>query len=170
MIAMLAPVPAVILADALELRNSSDVVAFGTGDPSSNDGGRWSFEFFSKDEFANGKGTLKVLIYGSSTDLMPPHPLHRPGHVTAIAVYQGITPAKAGKHPDDSLRPKYALGTDGRWTMFWEVSQLKALSKEQQIPLKALLLPSTGKLRKYAGIPRGPMLVVVPEPFAAALQ
>jgi hypothetical protein len=170
MLAMLAPVPAEILASGLEVKNPRGVVAFGTGEPSEKNSGAWSFEFFSKEEFKEGKGDLKVLIYGSSTDLATAHPLYRPGYVTAIAVYERVTTAKVGKHPDDSLRPNYALETDTKWTMFWEVSHLRALPKEKQIPLKKLLLPGTGKLKAYAGTPpRGPLLVVVPEIITKSL-
>jgi hypothetical protein len=82
-----------------------------------------------KEEFAEGKGTLPVPIFGSSTDLQGPHPLHRPGYVTAIGAYQGTTGAKDYKHPDPSLRPKSALEGDTRWAMFWEVSNLRSLAK-----------------------------------------
>jgi hypothetical protein len=59
---------------------------------------------------------------------------------------------------------------DTKWTMFWEVSHLRKLNKETQIPLKNLLLPGTGKLKKYsAAQPFGPLLVVVPEAISKAL-
>jgi hypothetical protein len=170
MLAMLAPVPADILASGLEVMNPHGVVALGTGAPSEEKSGAWSFEFFSKEEFKDGKGQLKVLIYGSATDSKTAHPLYRPGYVTAMAVYERVTPAKAGKHPDDSVRPEYALETDTKWTMFWEVSHLSALPKEKQIALNKLLLPGTGKLKAYAATPpRGPLLVVVPEIIAKSL-
>jgi hypothetical protein len=171
MFAMLAPVPAEILADGFEVKNPCGLVAFGTGAPSEEKSGAWSFEFFSKQEFVEGKGALKVLIYGSSTGVKgQPHPLYRAGHVIAVGVYEGIAPAKAWKHPDPTLRPKIARETDTKWTMFWEVSQLRLLAKEDQIPLKKLKLPGTGKLKAYAGTPpRGPMLVIVPEEFTKSL-
>jgi hypothetical protein len=163
MLAMLAPVPAEVLADAFEVKNPDGLVAFGTGEPGEEKSGAWSFEFFSKDEFKEGKGKLKVLIFGSSTDLKGPHPLHRPGFVVATGVFEGTTVAKGGKHPDPTLRPKFARDFDTQWTMFWEVSQLQRLSKVHQVSLKKLKLPGTGKLRPYAGTsPRGPLLVVVP--------
>jgi hypothetical protein len=75
MIAMLAPVPAEILASGFEVKNPRGVVAFGTGEPSGEKSGAWSFEFFSREEFKEGNGELKVLIYGSSTGLKNAHPL-----------------------------------------------------------------------------------------------
>src|ERR1700689_1995112 len=116
MLALLAPVPAKILADGFDVENPSGLVAFGTGELGGDKSGAWSFEFFLKEEFAEGKGTLPVLIFGSSTDLLGPHPLHRPGYATAIGTYQGTTEAKNYSPPD----PKSALGGDTGRAMFWE--------------------------------------------------
>jgi hypothetical protein len=170
MLALLAPVPAKILEDGFAVSNPSGFVAFGTGELGEEKSGAWSFEFFSKEELAEGKGVLPVLIFGSSTDLQEPHPMHRPGFVTAIGTYQGITEAKNYRHPDPSLRPKAALEGDTRWAMFWEVSNLKRLAKLSQIPLKRLKLRGKGRLASHSGeSPRGPLLVVLPDEFAMKL-
>src|ERR1043166_3155626 len=62
MIALLAPVPAVHLPDAFKVQNAEGIVAFGTGAKSEVNSGEWSFQFFSKEEFSEGKGILPVLI------------------------------------------------------------------------------------------------------------
>jgi len=166
MLAMLAPVPAEILADGFKVENPSGLVAFGTGEPSEDNSGAWSFEFFSKEEFVEGKGNLPVLIYGSSSGLKASHSFYHTGFVTAVGVYERTTAAKSWKHPDSSLRPKFALESDTKWTMFWEVSKLRPLAKKNHIPLSKLKLPGIGKLKSYSGAPpRGPMLVVVPDEF-----
>ena len=170
MLALLAPVPAKILADGFDVTSPSGLVAFGTGEVGNDKTGAWSFEFFSKEEFSEGKGSLPVLIFGSSTDLNGPHPLHRPGYVTAVGTYQGTTEAKNCKHPDPTLRPKAALDGDTRWTMFWEISNLKPLVREHQIPLKQLWLPGRGNLVHHSGeSPRGPQLLVLSEELAKNL-
>lgn len=156
-----------ILADGFEVVNPSGLVAFGTGELGEDKSGAWSFEFFLKEEFAEGKGTLPVLIFGSSTDLQGPHPLHRPGYVTAVGIYQGTTEAKNYRHPDPSLRPKSAVEGDTRWAMFWQVSNLRSLAVQDQIPLKNLKLPGSGRLASHSGkSPRGPLVVVLPEELA----
>src|SRR5258706_15866086 len=127
MLALLAPVQAEILADGYHVRNSAGLVAFGTGAATEENSGAWSFEFFSKPEFKSGKGYLPVLIFGSGTDLAGPHPLHRPGYVTATAIYEGVRTGVRGKHPQPAFRPQAALDADFDYPLFWEVSKLKAL-------------------------------------------
>jgi hypothetical protein len=171
MLAVLAPVPAWILADGLEVNNPEGIVAFGTGSLEGNNSGAWSFEFFSKPEIENGKGGLRVLIYGSATDLVgKQHELYHPGYATAVAVYRGITPAKAGKHPRPEFRPKSALDDDTGYPLFWEVSDLRPLSRKNYVPLSKLKLPNVGKLKAHSGVPpRGPQLVIVPDEFVPAI-
>jgi hypothetical protein len=170
MLALLAPVPAEILADGLELKNPEGLVAFGTGALTEENSGAWSFEFFSKPEINDSRGVLPVLIYGSSTDVVGPHPLFHPGHVTAVAVYEGIRAGVAGKHPRPDFRPKSALIGDWNYPLFWEVSKLKALPKQDHIPLKKLNLAGIGKLKAHSGTPpRGPQLIVVPDQFTGLL-
>ena len=164
MLAMLAPVPASILADGLTVTNPEGRVAFGTG---THSGGAWSFEFFSNPEIVASKGKLLVLIYGSATDLHDQgQELYCPGHVTAIGQYEDIRPSKAGKHPRPDFRPKSALEADTAYPLFWEVSKLRALASQERIPLRQLKLPGIGKLKSYSGVaPRGPLLVIVPDDF-----
>jgi hypothetical protein len=169
MLAVLAPVPAYILADGLKVTNPEGRVAFGTGE---NSGGAWSFEFFSNPEIVASKGELPVLIYGSATDLHDKeHTLYRPGYATAIGRYEDIRPSKAGKHPRPDFRPKSALEDDTAYPLFWEVSKLRALEPKERIPLKKLKLAGVGKLRSYSGMaPRGPLLVIVPDEFQATVE
>ena len=59
MLALLAPVPAKILADGFDVANPSGLVAFGTGELGEDKSGAWSFEFFLKEEFA----AIRILHY-----------------------------------------------------------------------------------------------------------
>jgi hypothetical protein len=162
MLALLAPVPAVHLPDAFKVKNADGVVAFGTGDKSGKSGGEWSFSFFSQDDLKQGQGNLPVLIYGSATDLKGPNSFHHAGFVTALAVYQRVREAKAGKHPIPEYRPASALSGDTDWIFFWEVCQLTSLAKGDHIPLASLKLKGTGKLKAHSGsAPHGPELVVL---------
>lgn len=172
MLAILAPVPAEILADGFEVKNPEGLVAFGTGALTEQNSGAWSFQFFSNRELEGGKGKVPVLIYGSSTDLSGPHPLHRPGYVTAVAIYEGYRIQKAaGKHPRPDFRPKSALAGDWAYPIFWEVSKLRPLPRNEYIPLKKLKLAGTGKLKPHSGMPpRGPQLVVLPNEFTALVS
>jgi hypothetical protein len=163
-------VPAQILASGFEVVNPERRVAFGTGANIGENSGAWSFEFFTKPEIESEKGNLPVLIYGSATDLLGSHPLHRPGYITAVAVYEGIRESVGGKHPLPEFRPKAALAGDWDYPLFWEVSKLRPLPKTDQIPLNKLKLAGKGKLKTHSGsAPRGPQLTVVPEEFTARI-
>src|SRR5258707_14121522 len=170
MLAVLAPVPAWILADGFEVNNPEGVVAFGTGSLEGQNSGAWSFEFFSKPEIANSRGELRVLIYGSATDLVgKQHELHHPGYVTAVGTYRGMREARAGKHPRPDFRPKSALVDDTGCPLFWAASELRPLARKHHIPLNKLKLAGVGKLKPHPGIaPRGPQLIVVPDEFISA--
>lgn len=162
MLAILAPVPSGILGDAFEVKNPEGIVAFGTGGLEGENSGAWSFDFFSNPDIANAKGEIPVLIFGSASGLTGRHELHHPGYVTAVARYQGIRAARAGRHPRPDFRPAIALRGDTGHALFWEISALKRLSPENHIPLGKLKLPGTGKLKSHSGIsPRGPQLVFV---------
>jgi hypothetical protein len=173
MLAILAPVPAEILADGFNVKNLEGIVAFGTGSLDSENSGAWSFEFFSRAEIAHSKDEIPVVIYGSATDLVAKHRLHRPGYVTAVGVYHDLRAPKAGKHPRPDFRPHSALIGDTLYPLFWEVIELRELSKKEQIPLKKLKLfgSGAGKLKPHTGVaPRGPQLVVIADEFASVLQ
>jgi len=53
MLAILAPVPAEILADGFKVKNPEGRVAFGTG--TQDTGGGWSYEFFLKPDINQAK-------------------------------------------------------------------------------------------------------------------
>jgi hypothetical protein len=169
-LAILAPVPAEILADGLTVQNPEGIVAFGTGALDGNNSGAWSWEFFSKAEIAESRGEIPVLIYGSATDLVTDHRLHRPRYVTAIGIYENLQPAKGGRHPRPDFRPPSALTGDTGHPLFWEVSGLRELPRKEQVPLGKLKLfgSGVGKLKSHTGVaPRGPQLVVVPNEFVS---
>ena len=151
MYAILAPVPAILLQEALELHSS--IVAFGSN----------AFEFFSSDEVKAEKGKIRVLIFASNTDASGPHPLYKPGYVTFNGTYEGFEPSVGGVHKFPEERPPSAK-FDTPVGIFWRVSNLKKL--EMALPLKQLKLPplpGAEKLRKYSGnSPRGPLLIVDP--------
>jgi hypothetical protein len=159
MLALLAPVPREHLGDALEICEATGNVAFGSGSPTEESSGAWSFDFFSQDILVKEEGHLPVLIYAShDKDTGPLHASYR-------GIYNGFEKALTnGKHHTPVERPKTALATDGRFAIFWKVKSLEELKVGSQFALKNLRTRQSGKPGMAVSfVPRGPQLVFMPD-------
>jgi hypothetical protein len=146
--AILAPVPADLLQDALD--NGYTRVAFGS----------MAWEFFRRLTDEIGDEPLLVLLYAS-------HEKELALEVTWAGEFAGWREAaQAERDPDfeQELRSPLArydwLGNEqgGGWAVYWIVEGLHRL--EDPMPLKQLRLPN-GKQLSAAFIPRGPIRVAV---------
>ena len=131
-LALLAPIPAVHLDDAIEVLATKEFVLFGSG----------AFDVFQKAEH----GCL-VYIYRSHENADPT--------VTYKAKYFGIVgePLTMRKLERDGYRPRSTHGE--KWPFYWKVSDIVAL--EKPMPLSDIQLASGSYLQGY---PHGPMFVV----------
>jgi hypothetical protein len=145
-IAILAPVPAILLKSATDTCAAVGRVAFGTE----------AWEFFAKvnEEYCEG---LPVLVYATPR-YGDPDKLCDPGKVTFRGVYLGLTRAQAGKHPNPAVRPSATIN-DTDWACFWEVSDLVHLSKQDRIAVTSLAAEAQKKPLSNGFVPHGPMLV-----------
>lgn len=149
-VGILAPVPASILVSAVETCAEIGRVAFGSN----------AWELFAKTDQEYGEG-LPVLIYPTH-HYGDPDKLCAPGYVTFCGIYLGMTPAKAGKHPNPAVRPFATIdehSADTAWAMFWEVSDLARLPKQDRVAITTLT--SVGQKKPLANgfVPHGPILV-----------
>lgn len=122
--------------------------------------GSEAWDVFSKVNETYGNG-IPVLIYSTVHHGDPDH-LARPGYATFRAVYLGITPAQAGKHPNPSIRPAATLegpGADTAWSIFWEVSDLVQLEKQDHVAIIHQTAEGQRKPLTNRFVLHGPMLV-----------
>jgi hypothetical protein len=147
--AILAPVPAELLQDALD--NGFARVAFGS----------MAWDFFRRLSDEVGDGQPPVLLYAS-------HEAEFALEVTWAGRFAGWRDAaEAEGDPDfeEQLRSPLArhdwLGNEhgGAWAIYWIVDGLHRL--QQPIPLGDLRLPN-GKHLSSAFIPRGPTRILAP--------
>jgi hypothetical protein len=152
-VCLLAPVPARFLKSALTVCSERGRVTFGTD----------AWEVFGKLDEEYGTG-IPVLIY-------PTHPDHDPdkfcdpAYVRFQAVYDRTQKSKGGKHPNPMLRPSGTIGgeePDTSWALFWEVTELKHLSKDSRIAITSLTAEGQKKSLPAGFVPHGPMLVKTP--------
>ncbi len=143
---ILAPVPEVHLADALDVCAKCGSVAFGSN----------KYELFESETLAATEQKIPLLIYASKGSL----PLGAYS-VTWIGFFDGYQRAKAnGRHPEENRYRPSSTDTDGKFAGFWHVSSLKKLDPGNFLPVRDLQTKS-GKLRLDAA-PRGPELVQTP--------
>ena len=148
-IGLLAPVPAVHLKAALDACAAAGRVAFGTE----------AFDVFHKVMSGYGAG-IPVLIYPTQ-HWGNPDGLCDPGYVRFRGTLVGTVAARAGKHPNPAVRPATSISgdrPDGRWAMFWEVSDLVRLPDAERIAITALAT-EVGKPLAKGFVPHGPMAV-----------
>jgi hypothetical protein len=118
---LLAPVPAVLLPDALSIAKSGGTVAFGSN----------AFDVLERLRESGAVGTCPVYIVVLKTGFSPKNPQHQKlkvGKVQFRGTLAGITESKRGKHPDASKRPPTALEGDTPVGLFWEVDDLEELN------------------------------------------
>jgi hypothetical protein len=149
-VGILAPVPAVHLKSALDTCAAAGRVAFGSD----------AWEVLQRAGKNYGEG-ISVLIYPTHHHGDPDR-LSDPGYVNFRGVFHGITMAHGGKHPDPTIRPRTTIegrSSDTAWAMFWEVSDLVHLSKEDRIAITDLTAERAHKPFVKGFVPLGPMLV-----------
>lgn len=143
---LLAPVPLDHLTDGSEVCRREGKVAFGTR----------VWEAFRELETEAGLGA-PILIYAS-------HSARNLGPVVSwVACFSGWVPAVGGAHPDGDLYrpPSTQLGDEDRsgyWLGFWEVTDLRELGPDEQVPVDSL---HDRRGRKYVRgfVPEGPILI-----------
>ncbi|MGO6689219.1 hypothetical protein [Rhizobium leguminosarum] len=151
-VALLAPVPEEHLVSGLLKCHQVGKIAFGSR----------SFQLFRDLDAARGTQPVDVYIYASASVKfgLP--------KIRWQARYTGHVEARAGSHPDaTTYRPestlKYESDNEGHWAVFWEVVDLRELSKGGAIPMN---LFRSWRSRKYfvsTFIPEGPLLVECPQ-------
>jgi hypothetical protein len=86
-------------------------------------------------------------------DLFHPSPwrpdkLRAPGYATFRGVYRGITVSYGGRHPEPVVRPRTTIegpSPDTAWPIFWEVTGLVHLAREDWVTITALTAEGQGK-------------------------
>jgi hypothetical protein len=91
-----------------------------------------------------------------------PTSLCAPGYATFRGTYLGMTPAKAGKHPNPAIRPLETIeehSADIAWALFREVGDLVQLPKQDRVAM--IGLTAEGQKKQFANgfVPHGPILV-----------
>lgn len=148
-IGLLAPVPAVHLKAALDTCTAAGRVAFGTE----------AFDVFHKAMTEYGAG-IPVLIWPTA-HFGDPDNLCDPGYGRFRGTLVGTVEARVGRHPNPAVRPATTISgnrPDGRWSMFWEVSDLVRLSDAERVAITALATEA-GKPLAKGFVPHGPTLV-----------
>lgn len=123
-VALLAPVPIMHLSSGL--RTVADVgrVAFGSR----------AWELFARlDEMLKGQ-PCKVYIYASYEEIVSK------SRVSWTATYLQTRESRGGAHPDRlKYRPESTLKDPadnlGHWAVFWEVTDLRSLNRDEMIPI-----------------------------------
>lgn len=146
-VALLAPVPEAHLISGKECCVQHGRVAFGSDD----------FQLFRELEAWLNKppkrASCQVLIYASHSSA-PPSGVPR---VTWTASYERSEERQVGTPPTDMFRPLTTKGE--KWAVYWEVADLRALAKDEWLPIH--LLQGKGSGKKYAKSfrPEGPLIV-----------
>jgi hypothetical protein len=149
-VGILAPVPANILRSAQDTCAAVGRVAFGSK----------AWEVFNKADLEY-RYALPVLIYPTQ-HFGDPDKLCDPGKATFRAVYLGTKTARGGAHPDPAVRPPATMhgpDADTAWPLFWEVSNLVHLSRDNRIAIVSLTAEGQKKPLVNGFVPHGPMLV-----------
>lgn len=151
-VALLAPVPLEHLISGAKTCTKEGKVVFGSR----------AFDALAKlRDLADG-APCDVLIYASDAKA------GGPPKVTWRARYERFVEAKIGRHPEGmKYRPastgQYHGDNQGHWYIFWEVTDLRPLDKDQQIEISKLKsVDQKGKFAKTF-IPIGPIVVEAPD-------
>ena len=151
---VLAPVPSVLIRDALITCAAQGRVAFGSD----------ATEFRSSALAKHRIGTRVLIYISQNTDPKIPG-----GHATLDGVLIGFAePNGLGRHKKPQFRPANAIDEndpayDRQWTFFWEISGLSVTSPFRLADLMTdPLKGKPAKLGKFY-VPRGPILVQSPD-------
>ena len=150
--ALLAPVPEEHLEGALEICGGEGKVAFGSR----------AWEVFRKLDELIDDGKTRVFIYASHSKVPT-----TPPKVTWRGTYIGHLESRGGAHPDGmKFRPpstlKYPTDNQGFWAVFWEVTGLVRLDKENWLPINELSGLEKDKPYISGFIPEGPLIIQHP--------
>lgn len=147
--AILAPVPSVHLASAIETCDREGQVAFGSN----------AWELFRQVEQMKKSDLVEVFIYPSLVDSGKPIEMKACWH----GLYLDHVPSRRGRYPGDKrFRPESALSEKPTWAIFWDVCELTELSEDDHIPLSKFR--GTDKKSDYAlrTAPHSPIIVQYP--------
>ncbi|NSY16305.1 hypothetical protein [Neorhizobium sp. AL 9.2.2] len=147
-VALLAPVPEEHLISGLVTQEKTGKVAFGSR----------AFQVFRDLDDLRDNQPVDVYIYASASAKfgLP--------KVRWIAQYNVHVEAQGGGHPDGRrFRPestfKYGTDNQGFWAVFWEVSELRELSKQEAIAIDKFRGFRSRKSFVSGFIPEGPLLI-----------
>jgi hypothetical protein len=151
-IALLAPVPEEHLKSGMTTCVKAGKVAFGSR----------AWQVFRDLDVARDGEPVQVFIYGSHSIK------HGAPKVRWRGTYIGHVEAKAGAHPDGIMfRPdstdQHEPDNQGHWAVFWELTDLVELAKDEAIPINAFRGWTSKKNYPSSYIPEGPLLVETPE-------
>ena len=150
-IALLAAVPEEHLVSGLEILSKEEKVAFGSS----------AWEVFRQLEDSTVGAEVDVFIYPSgSAKQGQPKVRWRAKYLRTIDSINGAHPVGMRFRPTST--EKYATDNQGHWAVFWEVTELTELAKEDALKMSIFVIASSGKPLFSSYIPRGPILVHAP--------
>lgn len=147
---LLVPIPEEHLIAGLDVCHREGKVAYGSR----------AFEVFEKADALRGDASLDVFIYPSwGSKFGPPK-------ARWYGVYTGHVHSASGAHPAGmKFRPdttaKYPDDNQGFWAVFFELTALRELSKDETLAMSRFRGFGTGNNLVSSFIPRGPILVDV---------
>jgi hypothetical protein len=152
MYALLCPVPAEHMSEAIKTCNIHESVAFGSN----------RYEMFyvpiTKAQKIDEGARVLICVTQSGNHGQAAADFFRKKQVTYEARYVQWTPANAGIHPNPNLRPRSAKETDSKFEGFWEIRELK----ERAFPIKLDGLTGRNTKSPVLTKPRRPMFVFDP--------
>ncbi len=149
-VALLAPVPEEHLISGRQACAEHGRVAFGSRD----------FEVFRLLDSLVAGGGCDVLFYAS----WAARPLPGPAMVTWRGRYRLHVEARPdGSPPQGIVRPstteKYPGDNKGHWAVYWEVSDIEQLTKDERIPISLLRGINSSKNYLKTFVPERPLII-----------
>lgn len=147
-VGLLAPVPLEHLQSGQEVCEREGRVAFGSN----------AWQVFEQLDGSLQKTGCDALICASHSEAFGAPT------VTWAATYLRTVRSRGGAHPDGmKLRPpttvQYASDNTGHWAVFWEVTDLRPLAKEDRIKVSTLRSHGSKKAFVSGFRPEGPILI-----------
>ena len=152
-IALLAPVPKVLLDSAIDPPWSGHV-AFGSR----------NFEAFRKLDEIRKKESVDTLIYESHTDDTPisPRCIWQASYIKAHETDDGSLDKNLRKKLRTPAMLSHPADIIGHWAVYWEVKNLRKIDSEEIIKIGDLCGLDRKAFYKHGFIPRGPVIIIHP--------
>jgi len=149
-VALLAPVPHEHLQDGAQICQREGRVAFGSR----------AWELFRELDRLRGHLPVDVYVYASHSNALTFDVSWHARYIGHVHSINGAHPAGSKCRPPSTF--KYADDNQGYWAIFWEVEDLRELSREDRIAIKTLR--GYGRRAAYGKnfVPEGPILIERP--------